>query len=125
MAEAGRIKHHIANNVSNPNNTILIVGYCSPSSLGARIQAPGLKEISIFGEPRAVRAEIARIDSFSGHGDYNEMKDFISCQDKAAVKKLFLVHGEYEAQLFYKDVLEKEGFNNIEIPERGNEFSLT
>ncbi|MDD3196365.1 MAG: MBL fold metallo-hydrolase, partial [Paludibacter sp.] len=52
MAEAGRIKHHIANNISKPSTTILIIGYCSPSSLGARIQEPGLREISIFGEMR-------------------------------------------------------------------------
>ncbi|MCK9499949.1 MAG: MBL fold metallo-hydrolase, partial [Bacteroidales bacterium] len=49
MAEAGRVKHHIANSINNPKNTILLVGYCAPTTLGARLQEPGLKKISIFG----------------------------------------------------------------------------
>ncbi len=124
MAEAGRIKHHLANNISNPLNTILMVGYCSPTSLGARIQEPGLKEISIFGEVHEVKARIARMEAFSGHGDYNEMKSFLECQDSALIKKTFLVHGEYEVQQFYKDILNKDGFENIEIPAYLNEFEL-
>ena len=124
MAEAGRIKHHIANNISNPHNTIMLVGYCSPTSLGARIQEPGLKEISIFGKMHDVKARITRMEAFSGHGDYNEMKSFLECQEKSAVKKTFLVHGEYEVQQFYREILSKDGFKNIEIPAYGNEFEL-
>jgi metallo-beta-lactamase family protein len=124
MAEAGRIKHHLANNISNPKNTVLIVGYCTPTSLGARIQQPGLKEISIFGEMHEVKANIEKIESFSGHGDYMEMKQFISCQEKEQVKKLFIVHGEYEVQKYYKNVLEQDGFQNLEIPALGNEFEI-
>lgn len=124
MMEAGRIKHHVANNISNPNNTILIVGYCTPSSLGARIQQPGLNYISIFGEMHQLNARIEKIESFSGHGDYMEMKQFLSCLDKQQVKRTFLVHGEYEVQEFYKEILEKEGFSNIEIPKHGQEFII-
>ena len=124
MLEAGRIKHHVANNVSDHRNTILIVGYCSPTSLGARIQEPGLKEISIFGEMHEVNARIAKIEAFSGHGDYNEMKSFLNCQDVSQVKKTFLVHGEYEVQKFYKNILNEDGFKEIEIPASGNEFEL-
>ncbi|MHB9054619.1 MAG: MBL fold metallo-hydrolase [Paludibacteraceae bacterium] len=124
MAEAGRIKHHIANNISNPKNTILIVGYCSPTSLGARIQEPGLKEISIFGEMHEINARIDKIEALSGHADYNEMKSFISCQNKSSLKKLFLVHGEYDVQKFYADILKRDGFHDIEIPAFGNEFEL-
>lgn len=124
MAEAGRIKHHLANNISNPKNTVLIVGYCTPTSLGARIQQPGLKEISIFGEMHEVKASIEKIESFSGHGDYMEMKQFISCQEKEPLKKLFIVHGEYEAQKYYKNLLEQDGFQNLEIPALGNEFEI-
>lgn len=124
MAEAGRVKHHIANNIANPQNTILMVGYCSPTSLGARIQEPGRKEISIFGEMHPINAQITRIEAFSGHGDYNEMKSFINCQNKKAVKKVFLVHGEYETQQFYRNILVQDGFENVEIPAQGDEFSL-
>ncbi len=124
MLEAGRIKHHVANNIDNPQNTILIVGYCSPRSLGARIQEPGLREVSIFGNYHAVNARIAKIEAFSGHGDYNEMKAFLSCQDPKQIKKTFLVHGEYEVQQFYQKELENVGFHDIEIPEAGVEFEL-
>lgn len=124
MMEAGRIKHHVANNISNPNNTILIVGYCTPTSLGARIQEPGLNYISIFGEIHQVNARIEKIESFSGHGDYNEMKNFLSCQDVKQLKKTFLVHGDYEVQKSYKGFLEKEGFSNIEIPAPGESFVI-
>lgn len=124
MAEAGRIKHHIANNVANAANTILIIGYCSPTSLGARIQQPGLKEISIFGEIRPVNATISRIEAFSGHGDYNEMIDFLNCQDQEEIRKIFLVHGEYDVQMAYREQLEIEGFRDIEIPAFGDDFEL-
>ena len=124
MMEAGRIKHHVANSVSNWRNTILIVGYCTPSSLGARIQEPGLRYISIFGEMHEVNAQIAKIEAFSGHGDYNEMKSFLSCQDNSQIKKTFLVHGEYHVQQFYSEELKNVGFQDIEIPEAGQEFEL-
>ena len=124
MMEAGRIKHHVANNISNRHNTILIVGYCAPATLGARIQEPGLREVSIFGTIHPINARIAKIEAFSGHGDYNEMMTFLSCQDTSQIKKTFLVHGEYETQLFYKNELEKAGFSNIEIPASGDEFDL-
>jgi metallo-beta-lactamase family protein len=118
MMEAGRIKHHVANNIEDARNTILIVGYCTPSSLGARIQL-GMKEISIFGEKHLVNAHIEKIESLSGHGDYNEMKLFLSCQDSQKIKRVFLVHGEYETQKFYENELEKIGFHNIHIPQKG------
>ena len=122
MAEAGRVKHHIANNVSNWRNTILMVGYCSPTSLGARLQEPGLRFISIFGEIHEVNASIKRIDAFSGHGDYSEMIQFLGCQDKELLRKVFLVHGEYDVQKDYQQKLIDSGFSNIEIPAMGEEF---
>lgn len=124
MAEAGRIKHHIANNISKPSTTILIIGYCSPTSLGARIQQPGLSEISIFGEIHPVNARIERIEAFSGHGDYNEMMDYLACQDQEEIRQIFLVHGEYESQKFYREQLEQGGYRNIAIPAAGDEFEL-
>jgi len=123
MMEAGRIKHHIANNISNPANTILAVGYCAPTTLGARILR-GDTEVSIFGTLHQVRADIERIEAFSGHGDAEEMLSFVSCQDKAQIKKVFLVHGEIEAQSAYAEKLTSAGFSNIEIPEVGEEFEL-
>jgi metallo-beta-lactamase family protein len=123
MAEAGRIKHHLANNISNPRNTILIVGYCSPATLGARI-AGGVKEVSIFGTVYPVNAEVKEIDAFSGHADYKELISFLSCQDKNAVQKTFLVHGEYETQINYAARLQETGFSNIQIPSMRQEFLI-
>jgi metallo-beta-lactamase family protein len=123
MMEAGRVKHHLANNISDPRNTILIVGYCAPTTLGARI-GRGDKEVSIFGTVYPVRAEVKKIESFSGHGDYKEMISFLSCQDKKSVEKMFIVHGEYETQKRYVSTLLNEGFKNIEIPAKGQEYDL-
>lgn len=121
MMEAGRIKHHLANNISNPNNTILVVGYCSPTTLGARI-VRGEKQVSIHGNRYMVNAEVKRIESFSGHGDYEEMIGFLGCQDKEQVKQTIIVHGEYETQENYKVKLEAEGYKNISIPKVGEEI---
>ncbi|MBP7506271.1 MAG: MBL fold metallo-hydrolase [Prolixibacteraceae bacterium] len=118
MMEAGRVKHHLANTISNERNSILAVGYCAPTTLGAKILR-GDKEVSIHGNIYPVRAEIFRIESYSGHGDYIEMAEYLECQNKDKLKKVFLVHGEYESQTFYKNHLEEKGFNNIEIPEKG------
>jgi len=123
MMEAGRIKHHLANNISNPKNTILVVGYCAPRTLGAKL-VDGEKTVSIFGNKYHVNAEIARIEAFSGHGDYSEMLTFLKCQEPSAIKKVFLVHGDYAAQTFYKGQLESAGFSNIEIPEAMSEVIL-
>ena len=123
MMEAGRVKHHLANNISNPNNTILIVGYCAPATLGARI-ARGDKEVSIHGIVHEVKAEVKKIESFSGHGDYKELISFLSCQDKSALGKTFIVHGEYETQKKYVASLQIEGYKNIEIPARGQEYEI-
>jgi metallo-beta-lactamase family protein len=92
--------------------------------LGARLQEPGLRHISIFGEIHEVNAHITRIEAFSGHGDYKELISFLSCQDKALIRKTFLVHGEYSVQEFYRDQLLSEGYTNIEIPRVGEEFEL-
>lgn len=123
MAEAGRVKHHLANNISNPKNTILMVGYCAPSTLGAKI-IRGEKNVSIHGISYEVKAEVKRIESYSGHGDYNEMLAFLKCQDLKRLKKTFLVHGEYEVQERYKTFLEEQGFKHIYIPAIGEEFEV-
>jgi metallo-beta-lactamase family protein len=123
MMEAGRVKHHLANTISNPRNSVLAVGYCSPTTLGAKILR-GDKEVSIHGNLYPINAEVYRIDSFSGHGDYLEMSDFLDCQNRDQLKKTFIVHGDYEAQLAYKKHLETCGFNNIEIPAKGEWVAL-
>ena len=64
------------------------------------------------------------IDSFSGHGDYNEMMDFLSCQDKSQIRETFLVHGDYESQVNYAARLENAGFQNVKTPSLKQEFTI-
>jgi metallo-beta-lactamase family protein len=123
MAEAGRVKHHIANSIENWRNTILMIGYCEPQSLGARLkQRP--ETVSIFGSPYTVRADIKIIDSMSAHADYNDLSQYLSCQDAAEVKRVFIVHGEPQVQLEFKRRLLKKGFKDIEIPKLHQEFGI-
>jgi len=115
MAEAGRVKHHIAHNIDNNKNTILIVGYCEPHSLGGMLRS-GAKHVTIYGEPHDVKAEVGVIQSLSAHGDYNDLSQWLGCQDVKQIRQLFLVHGEYEVQQNFREKLLKKGFTDIEIP---------
>ena len=124
MAEAGRVKHHISNNIENSRNTILFTGYCEPNSLGGRLKMHP-KEVHIFGAPHEVNAEIGEIRSMSAHGDYNDLCQWLACQDPKQVKKLFLVHGEYNVQQDFQQRLISKGFLDVEIPERHYEIGLT
>lgn len=123
MADAGRVKHHVSNNIENSRNTILLTGYCEPRSLGGRLMN-GDTEVSIFGIQHEVHAEIGSIRSMSAHGDYEDMSQWLACQDSRQVKKLFLVHGEYEVQQDFKKRLVKKGFTDVEIPEQHYEIGL-
>lgn len=122
MMNAGRVKHHLFNNIENPNNTFLIVGYCSPETPGGILRT-GAKTINIFDEEKIVRAEVKIMDSFSAHGDRDEMRDFIYNQ-KGNVKKIFLVHGEPETQLNFKQFLIEQGMGMIDIPSPGQEIEI-
>lgn len=123
MAEAGRIKHHIANNVEKRSTTILLVGYASPGTLAAQLKE-GNKLVKIFGEEKIVKADIEVMDSFSAHADYNEMLAYFTCQDAEKVKKMFLVHGEINTQTAFKARLHDAGFRNVEIPAQGETFEF-
>ncbi len=122
MADAGRIKHHISNNIENSRNTILFTGYCEPNSLGGRLMKHP-QEVNIFGQPHEVNANIGEMRSMSAHGDYDDLMQFLGCQDPKAIKTLFLVHGEYDVQVDFKKRLERKGFE-VEIPERHSTFGL-
>ncbi|MDP1843218.1 MAG: MBL fold metallo-hydrolase [Sediminibacterium sp.] len=123
MADAGRVKHHIMNNISDSKNTILMVGYCEPRSLGGRLMK-GDKEVKIFSEFFKVEAEIGIMRSMSAHGDYDDLCQFLACQDPALVKTLFLVHGEYDVQQDFAEKLLKKKFTQVEIPQLHENFKL-
>ncbi|WP_447641378.1 MULTISPECIES: MBL fold metallo-hydrolase RNA specificity domain-containing protein [Chitinophagaceae] len=123
MADAGRVKHHIFNNIEDPRNTILIVGYCEPNSLGGRLMS-GTKVVHIFNEEMPVKAEVGVMRSMSAHGDYNDLCQFLACQDPNLVEKLFIVHGEYDVQQDFQRSLLKKGFKDVQVPALHQEFYL-
>lgn len=123
MMEAGRVKHHIANNIEKPSTTILGVGYCTPQTLGYRI-LNGDKEVSIFGIRHIVRADIRKIESYSAHADYKELIRFISCQDKTQLKKICVVHGEETTQVKFAKHLKEAGYKNIFIPSKRDVLTI-
>ncbi len=123
MADAGRIKHHIANNIGKPENTILLVGYCEPQSLGGKLMN-GQKEVRIFGEFYKVVAEVGSMRSMSAHGDYDDLCQYLSCQDSSLVKDIFVVHGEEEVQLDFQKRLQKKGYQNVVVPKMHETISL-
>jgi len=123
MAEGGRIRHHIKNNIGNKKNTILMVGYAEPNSLGGKLLA-GNKSVYLFRENYDVLAEVASIKSMSAHGDYEDLLHFLACQDPSKVKQLFLVHGEYEVQQNFAVKLKEQGFKHVSIPEYHQEYEI-
>jgi metallo-beta-lactamase family protein len=125
MLEAGRIKHHVSNHIDDPRTTILIVGYCTPTSLGARIQDTSRRFISIFGFDHRIRAQVTKLEGFSGHGDYHEMiQYFTSCQEIPCIRGTFVVHGDEEALRGMQTHLAESGFKNIHIPNKGETIEI-
>lgn len=123
MAEAGRIRHHIKSCIGSISNTIMIVGYCEPQSLGGELAA-GARDVYIMGDTYEVHADVVTVQGLSAHGDYNDLLHFLSCQDHEQVGKLFLVHGEYRVQEAFQQRLQLNGFKNISIPEQHSETEL-
>jgi len=123
MAEAGRVKHHIANSIENWRNTIMLIGYCEPQSLGARLKLRP-DHVGIFGDIYQVKADIVTLNSMSAHADYHDLSQYLSCQDGNEVKRVFIVHGEPETQLEFKRRLLKKGFKDIDIPEMHQEIGV-
>jgi metallo-beta-lactamase family protein len=103
MAEAGRIRHHLKNNIGDAKNLILFVGYCAEHTLGAQILAKQ-NPVNIFGEPYEVRAQIASIDSFSGHADKNELRHYVE-GISGNLKKICVIHGEESQALAFAETL--------------------
>jgi metallo-beta-lactamase family protein len=123
MAEGGRVRHHIRNNIGNRKNTILMVGYASPGSLAGQLTA-GKHKVWMFRQEYDVAAEVRAIQSMSAHGDYEDLLQFLNCQNPDLVKQLFLVHGEYEVQQNFAQRLKDKGFKHIAIPQYHQEFEL-
>lgn len=123
MCEAGRILYHLANGITNPKNTIMIVGYMAENTLGRRI-VEGQKEVKILGDMYKVEAKVEKCNGFSAHADYSEMINWLKQIDTSRLKKIFLVHGEKDQQEGFKKHLSEAGFNNVEIVQPETEYEL-
>ena len=115
MSETGRILHHLRNNIENPKNTVCIVSWQAPYTLGRRL-ADREKQIKIFGEPFTVKAEIATIGGLSGHAGQDLLVRY-AAGVKKTVKKVFLVHGEEKPAMTLTEKLKEKGMHDVYYPE--------
>jgi metallo-beta-lactamase family protein len=123
MAEAGRILHHLKNNIEDPRNTILLVGWQAPDTLGRRIMEKQPR-VRIFGEEYELKARVETISGFSGHADRDELLAWTG-HFKARPSHTYIVHGEEDASLALADALrQQQGFPDVHVPELGQSFMV-
>ena len=122
MCTGGRIKHHLKNNITDPNSTILFVGYQAVGTLG-RLILEGLDEIRIHGEKWPVNASIEKINGFSAHADRTELIRWLSGIGSAP-KKVFVVHGEPKAAHSFAEKISTEKGWPVHVPEYDEEVIL-
>lgn len=122
MAEAGRILHHLKNNIEDPRNTILIVGWQAPHTLGRRLVEKQSK-VNIFGDPYSLKAQVETLNGLSAHADQEELLTWAS-HFKKRPQYTFLVHGENEPAQALAQQLQKRGFHDVHVPQLGQSFVI-
>jgi metallo-beta-lactamase family protein len=123
MAEGGRVLHHLANNISNPNNLILFVGYAAQHTLARKIM-DGMDKVKILGEEYALKSKIKTMDYFSAHADQNELLEYLKLNPTNKLKHIFLVHGEEEQALPLREKILQKGYKNTDYPVSGEKFVI-
>jgi metallo-beta-lactamase family protein len=124
MISGGRVEHHVMTNLPNPYATILMIGFAAEGTLGAKL-LKGMRSLSIAKDQEIpIMARIESIDVFSGHGDLGDLTEFVKYQSPDRLKKVFLVHGEYESMVHFQGHLAGEGYSQVVIPEYGQSFEL-
>lgn len=122
MAEAGRILHHLKNNIGDPKNTVLIVGWQAQNTLGRKI-SERWPEVPIFGEKYKLRCDVEIFYEFSAHADRNDLLRWVSA-GKDRWQKIFVVHGEETSSLEFADALRETGVRDVVVPEYGQSFDV-
>jgi metallo-beta-lactamase family protein len=122
MAETGRILHHLRNNIEDPRNTILIVSWQAPDTLGRRL-AERAKQVRIFGEEFEVRAEVATIGGFSAHAGQDFLLQYARAV-KDTTKRIFLVHSDPPVEDVFQQKMAEAGMRNISYPEPMREVEI-
>jgi metallo-beta-lactamase family protein len=124
MCEAGRILHHLKNNIENPRTTVLFVSYQAEHTLGRKL-LDGQDPVPILGGEYNVRAQVKRADGYSAHADRAELLSWAAhIQAGSDLKRIFLVHGEEESMTALAEGLRGQGVAQVELPERGQVFEL-
>jgi len=122
MCEAGRVLHHLRNSIEDPRNLVLLTGFQAQNTLGSKmLQKPA--EVNIFGESVSLRAEVDILDALSGHADQKELLAWMQPLVKT-LKRVFLVHGEPDAQMALKAEIQKAYGVDVVIPSRGEKFEI-
>ena len=122
MAEAGRILHHLKNNIEDPRNSILITGWQAPHTLGRQL-VDKRPEVKIFGERFKLNAEVATINGFSGHADRSELLDWVGHFEKKPTRA-FIVHGDEQPSLDFAESLRQVGIKQVDVPVMGQKFKV-
>ena len=122
MAEAGRILHHLKNNIGNPNNTVLIVGWQAENTLGRKIKEKW-PEVPIFGEKYKLRCRVEVFEEFSAHADRNDLLKWVSA-GKEKWKQVYVVHGEESAALSLAEGFREMGIPDVIVPQLGQSFVI-
>jgi len=118
MAETGRILHHLAHNIEDPHNTICIVSWQAPDTLGRRL-AERQPKVRIFGEEISVRAEIATIGGLSAHAGQTMLLDYAKSANQNGLKHIYLVHGEEGPASILMDKMKAENIQSLSYPDYG------
>ncbi len=122
MCEAGRIRHHLRNELDDEKNMVIAVGFMAENTLGRRVLDPTVKTVKIFDEMVQKKAEVAYINAYSGHADMHDLDAYIAAQK--SLKKLFLVHGEERAMTAFAKRIKEKRTLEIHMPERGQVIDL-
>jgi len=123
MCEAGRILHHLRNNIENPQNTILIVGFMAENTLGRRLVEKH-ETVRIFGEEHPVRAQVVKLNAFSAHADHDELLEYIGQLDRNRLQHVFVVHGELSQAEALAQGIGSLGISGVHVPELGETVTI-
>src|ERR1051325_6444486 len=123
MCEAGRIRHHLKNNIGDAQNLVLFIGYCAEHTLGSQIMS-GSSPVNIFGEPVEVHAQIASIDAYSGHADKSELLAYVK-RLTGSIKNIAVIHGEESQALpFVETLRQARPGTHVFAPVRGEKLTV-
>lgn len=123
MAEGGRVLYHLRNNIANPQNMILFVGYAAEHTLARRIM-DGAKRVNILGDEFEVRARVEKVFEFSAHADRDMLLEYVGHTSPEKLKQIFLVHGEADMALPLLNELIRRGYPSVHFPPYKSEFSI-